>query len=304
MIRTKRVNSIRVKQTASDKVFTFINIVFFVIVLAVVLYPIYLVVIASVSSSGAVSRGDVILFPREFSLAGYKRILGYTKLWRGYGNTLFYTIFGTAINLFMTVPAAYALSYKELVGRKLIIGLFLFAMMFNAGLIPTYLTMRSYGLVDTIWALVLPNAIATYNLMLCRSSFETNLPRDLWESAQLEGCRHTRFFISIALPLSKAIVSVMILYYAVAHWNAYFNALIYIKSQQMYPLQVILREILILSTLDTSVMAGTNAVDELYEVMLTMKYGVIIVSTIPIILLYLLVQKYFEKGIMLGAIKG
>ncbi len=294
----------RLPKSRADKIFTVFNYLFLILVLLVILYPLWIVVIASVSSSSAVMRGDVWILPSEFSLTGYKRIFGYERLWTGYGNTFLYTITGTVLALVCTLPAAYALSKKDFVGGKFFTGCFLFAMFFNGGIIPTFLTMRSYNLLDTMWAVILPGTVATYNLILCRSFFVNNVPPDLWESAQLDGCSHTRFFVSIVIPVSKAIISVMVLYYAVTFWNSYFNALMYLTSQEKYPLQIILRDILLMSSVDSTTMAGSNAVDELFEVMLTMKYGVIIVSSVPIIALYLFVQKHFEKGVMLGALKG
>ena len=301
MLRTKKA---KLPQSRADKIFTVVNYTFLVLVLLIILYPLWIVVIASVSSSSAVIRGDVWIIPREFSLDGYKRIFSYERLWGGYANTLLYTVTGTLIALFCTLPAAYALSKKDFVGRSLFAGCFLFAMFFNGGLIPTFLTMRNYGLLDTMWAVIMPATVATYNLMLCRSFFVSNVPPDLWESAQLDGCSHTRFFLSIVIPISKAIISVMVLYYAVTFWNSYFNALMYLTSQEKYPLQIILRDILLMSSVDSQVMGDSNAVDELFQVMLAMKYGVIIVSSVPIIALYLFVQKHFEKGVMLGALKG
>ena len=294
----------RLPKSRADKIINAVIYAILILVLLIILYPLWLVIIASVSSSSAVMRGEVWIVPKEFSLMGYKRIFSYTRLWGGYLNTVIYTVVGTAISLFCTLPAAYALSKKEFYGRKLFTGMFLFAMFFNGGMIPTYLTMQNYGLLDTMWAVILPGAVATYNLILCRSFFESNIPRDLWESAQLDGCSHAYFFMRVVLPLSKAIISVMILYYAVTYWNSYFNALMYLTSQEKYPLQIILRDILLVNSVDSAAMQDSNATDELFQILLTMKYGVIIVSSLPIIALYLLVQKHFEKGVLLGAVKG
>ncbi len=303
-MKPKDNKRVPLRRSGADMVFDCFNHAFFVLVLLAVLYPLWLVLIASFSSSSAVVRGDVFLLPREFSLAGYGRIFSYARLWKSYGNTLLYTTVGTCLALVFTLPAAYALSKREFVGRRAVSGLFLFVMIFNGGLIPTFLAMKSYHLLNTMWAVILPGTLATYNLMLCRTYFESSIPLELWESAQLDGCTHTRFFISIAIPLSKAIISVMVLYYAVTFWNSYFNALIYLNTQSKYPLQIVLRQILLVNTADSAVMGDSNAVDELFQIMMTMKYGVIIVASVPIITLYLLVQKHFEKGVMLGAIKG
>ncbi|MFR8001660.1 MAG: carbohydrate ABC transporter permease [Hydrogeniiclostridium sp.] len=294
----------KLPQSRADKIINVVIYGIIILVLVAILYPLWLVVIASVSSSSAVMRGEVWIVPKEFSLTGYERIFSYTRLWNGYLNTIIYTVVGTVISLICTLPAAYALSKKEFYGRKLFTGMFLFAMFFNGGMIPTYLTMQNYGLLDTMWAVILPGAVATYNLILCRSFFVGNIPSDLWESAQLDGCSHAYFFMKIVLPISKAIISVMVLYYAVTYWNSYFNALMYLTSQEKYPLQIILRDILLVNSVDSATMTDSNAVDEMFEIMLTMKYGVIIVSSLPIIGLYLLVQKHFEKGVLLGSVKG
>lgn len=301
---TSNARSARIMRTRGDRIFDLFNGLFFFLVMLIVIYPLWLVMIASFSDSSSVMRGDVWLFPRGFNISGYRRIFGYARLWRSYLNTFIYTGLGTALALLFTLPAAYALSKPRLVGRKFINLIFIFAMLFNAGLIPTYMTIRGYGLIDSIWVVILPGTVATYNLMLCRTYFASNLPEDLWESAQLDGCSHTRFFLSIAIPLSMAIISVMVLYYAVVFWNSYFNALIYLNTQSKYPLQIILRDILIVNSIDTAVTGDSNAMDEMFQIMLTMKYGVIIVASVPIITLYLFVQKHFEKGVMLGALKG
>lgn len=305
MIKAKSApKRMKIKKTASDKVIDAVLYFFLSIVLLCVLYPLYLLIIASISSSGAVLRGEVWLLPKDLALEGYQRILSYAKLWNAYKNTIIYTVVGTTVNVALTTTAAFALSKRDLMGRKFFTGMFLFTMFFSGGLIPTYLTIQSYNLLDNMWALILPGAVTCFNLIICRTFFENSIPEELWESAQLDGCSHTRYFFTILLPLSKAILAVLVLYYAMGHWNSYFNAMVYLDDQSKFPLQVVLREILLVNSVDSAVMMDTSALDELYAVMLTMKYSAIIVSSIPLIVLYFAVQKHFAKGIMVGAIKG
>lgn len=263
-------------------------------------YPLYFVVIASFSNPTLVSTGQVTFWPREITFRGYEMVLAYDNLWTGYRNTIFYTVVGTAFNLIVTLPAAYVLSRREFMPRRLILFLFSFTMYFGGGLIPTYLVIRDLSLNNTIWVFIIPFALNVYNLIICRAFFETSIAEELHESAILDGCNDFRFFLSIALPLSKAVISVIALYYAVAHWNDYFTGLIYIRDKELRPLQLILREILLIA--DNSSIASGGGYAALYVE--NMRYGVIIVSSLPLLALYPFIQKYFEKGVMLGAVKG
>jgi len=233
-------------------------------------------------------------------------ILEEEKIWLGYKNTAIYTVLGTCINLFLTTLAAYPLSRKDMPARSFFTFLISFTMLFGGGMIPTYLVVKNLKITDTIWAMVIPNAIATYNLLVMKNYFQTNIPSELEEAAWIDGCSDYRLLISVILPLSVPIVAVMILFYAVGHWNAFFNAIIYLRKQNLYPLQVILREILIQNSLEA--LSGEVAESfGMYEKVMrgeTMKYSVIIVSSLPVIIMYPFVQKYFVKGIMVGAIKG
>lgn len=273
------------------------------IILLMVLYPLYFIIIASFSNPTEVANGKVWLWPSQFTLDGYKEILKHQDIWLGYKNTILYTIVGTAIGLFVNIPAAYALSRKDLIGRKVITFFFIFTMFFNGGLIPTYFTIRNFNLYNTFWVMVLPFSVVVYHIIIARTFFDTSLPDSLFDAAQIDGCSNLRFFFQMALPLSKAVIAVIALYTAVSQWNAYFNALVYIKDEGLKPLQLIIRNILIAN----QAMAGTGdglAAQEARRLSELMKYAVIIVTTVPVMCIYPFVQKYFSKGVMIGAIKG
>ena len=273
------------------------------IILLAIAYPLYFIIIASFSNPSEVANGNVWLWPSQFTLDGYKELLRHDDIWTGYLNTILYTLVGTLIGLFVNISAAYALSRRDLVGRRLITFFFIFTMFFNGGLIPTYFTIRDFHLYDTFWVMVLPFSVAVYNLIVARTFFDSSLPKELLDAAQIDGCGNLRFFFSIALPLSKAVIAVIALYIAVAQWNSYFNALVYIRSENLKPLQLVVRNILI--TNQSLVGAGDGlAAQEAMRLSNLMKYAVIIITTVPIMCVYPFVQKYFSQGVMIGAIKG
>ncbi len=299
-------NKNKIKSTRADKVFDAFNFLILSLVGLVVLYPLYFVFIASISDPDAVNTGQVILYPVGFSLEGYQKLFEDSRIWIGYRNTIFYTVFGTALNVVITLISAYPLSRKDLVGRKYLLFYFLFTMFFNGGLIPTYLQVSSLGLYNTPLVLVVLGAINIYNMIIAKSFFENTISPDLREAAEIDGCGSFRFFLSIALPLSKALIGVMVVYYAIGHWNEYFNALIYVADQQLQPLQMVLREILIQNS---SIQMVTD--ESMLEEMLRreryanlIKYGIIVVASVPMLCVYPFVQKYFAKGVMLGSTKG
>ena len=248
-------------------------------------------------------RGKVLLIPKGITFRAYTLVFENNEIWVGYKNTLLYTFAGTAINIVLTVMAAYPLSRREMVGRRFFTLVVLFTMYFNGGLIPTYLLVRNLGMYNTVWAILIPGAISTYNLIVAKSFFEQSIPQELYESARLDGCGSLRTLISIVLPLSTAILAVLVLYYGVAHWNAYFNALIYLRDTSKHPLQVVLRNILLLGQTEQM---GSNDVGmgEKIKMVEAIKYSVIVVSSVPILLLYPLAQRYFVSGVMIGAVKG
>lgn len=275
---------------------------FAVIMLILIVYPIYFIVIASFSDPAAVAGGRMWVLPIGFTLDGYKELLKHSNIWIGYKNTILYTVIGTLISLAVNVSAAYALSRKDLAGRKAITLFFIFTMFFNGGLIPTFLTIRDFHLYDTFLVMVLPFSVAVFNIIVARTFFQSSIPGDLWEAAQLDGCGNLKYYVQIVLPLSKAVLSVLALWTAVGYWNSYFNALIYLKDQDLYPLQLILRNILITNQMQSSMGTGEAAVIAMRLANL-MRYSVIIVSTLPIMCMYPFVQKYFNQGVMIGAVK-
>ncbi|HJC72213.1 MAG TPA: carbohydrate ABC transporter permease [Candidatus Ruthenibacterium merdavium] len=293
------------KQSKSDKAFDIINHIFLFLILIIVLYPLWFIIIASFSSPNEVAAGNVLLWPKGFNVRGYAEIFKFEKIWIGYKNSIIYTILGTSINLIATIPAAFAFSRREMVGSKFLMFLFTFTMFFGGGLIPTYLLIQDLGLYDTVWALVLPGAVSVYNLIVARTFFDQSIPNELWEAANVDGCDYIKYFFQIVLPISKPIIAVMLLIYAVGHWNSYFSALIYIIDAAKQPLQVILREILIQSqnvaNMGSASMETLEAQRQLSEMI---KYGVIIVSSLPVLIIYPFVQKHFVKGMMIGAVKG
>jgi putative aldouronate transport system permease protein len=273
------------------------------VILIVVLYPLLFVVSASFSSPDLVINGKVVLLPKGITLEAYQKVFENSDIWVGYRNTIFYTAVGTLINLVLTVCAAYPLSRKDLPLRNFFMLLMIFTMYFNGGMIPTYLLVRDLHLNDSIWAMLIPNAIATYNVIIARTYFESTIPYEIYESAMLDGCSNIRMLTRIVIPLSMPIIAVLVLFYSVGHWNAFFNALIYLRRRELYPLQLILRDILILNQTEDM---GTNSVGMGEKILMaeSIKYSVIIVSSVPVLLLYPFVQKYLVKGIMIGAIKG
>lgn len=295
-----------IRETRGDKIINFINYVILALILLITFYPLYFVVIASFSDPGLVNSGEVILIPKGISFVGYRHILNDPRIGSGYINTIIYTVVGTLINLAVTIPAAYALSRKDLVGREVITIIFIVTMFFSGGLIPTFLLMKNLNLLNTRWAMLLLGATNMTNIVIARTFFQSNIPFELQEAAKIDGCSDFRLFFSIILPLSSAIIAVMALFFAVAHWNNYFKALVYLTDEKLFPLQLILREMLIKSEFDAQmILVGDTAMlDEQLKIAEQIKYGLIIVSTLPIMLVYPFIQKYFVKGVMIGALKG
>ncbi|UPK47332.1 carbohydrate ABC transporter permease [Paenibacillus pabuli] len=275
---------------------------FAVLFLIAIIYPIYFIVIASFSDPSSVANGQVWVFPKGFTLEGYKELLRHENIWIGYRNTILYTVVGTLIGLVVNISAAYALSRKDLVGRKFFSLFFIFTMFFSGGLIPTFLTIRDFHLYNTFLVMVLPFSVVVFDMIVARTFFQTSIPGDLWEAAQIDGCGNLRYFVLIVLPLSKAIIAVLGLWIAVGYWNSYFNALIYLKDPNLYPLQLILRNILITNQMQSGMGTGEAAQVALRLANL-MRYSVIIIATIPIMCVYPFIQKYFNQGVMIGAVK-
>ncbi len=289
----------------SDKVFDVFNLGAMVVLLFVFIWPLWFILIASVSDPAAVWNGEVVLFPVNFNLDAYKEIIEYSSIWIGYRNTIFYTVVGTIINVVLTICAAYPLSRKDFVPRNFFMLMFMFTMYFSGGLIPTYMVVRDLGLTNTVWAMIIPGAVSIYNIIITRTYFISSIPYSLQEAAELDGANSLQYLMRIVLPLSKPIIAVIALYYGVAHWNDFFTALIYINKKELLPLQTFLRDLLISNNVSVD-MTGLDAISAEYKMKLaqTIKYGVIVVSTLPILCVYPFVQKHFVKGIMIGSVKG
>jgi putative aldouronate transport system permease protein len=303
MSKNSKIKENKIRDSRSDKAFQIILYIIAVIILFIVLYPLYFVVIASFSDPSAVAGGQVWLLPKGFTLDGYQELFRHNEIWIGYANTILYTVVGTLIGLIVNIFAAYALSRKDLVGRKFFNLMFIFTMFFNGGLIPTFLTIKDFNLYNTFWVMVLPFSVSVYNIIVARTFFQNSIPSDLNDAAKIDGCGNLYYFFKIVLPLSKAILAVIALWTAVGMWNSYFNALIYLKDATRYPLQLILRNILITNNLQMSFGSG-EAMQIALRLSNLMRYSVIIVSTIPIMCFYPFVQKHFNQGVMIGAVKG
>lgn len=291
------------KKVSDWVVDTIIALVILMIVL-VVLYPLWFIIIASFSDPTAVATGKVLVWPQGVEFTGYQKILSDSRIWTGYRNTILYTVVGTAVNLIVTIPSAYALSRREFKPRRIIMFLFTFTMFFGGGLIPSYLLMKQLNLLNSMWVFILPGAFGVFNMIIARSFFESSIPEELRDSARVDGVSYFGFFFKIVLPLSSAIIAVIGLYCFVGHWNDYFTGLIYIRDQDKQPLQNILQMILLANqatngdnTASMSALQAQNFADQI-------KFGIIIVSTLPLLVIYPFLQKYFNKGVMIGAVKG
>lgn len=293
----------KVKLSAGDRVFVAINVIVMLVVCIAIVYPLYYVVLASFTDPVIVNSGKLLLFPRSLYMEGYKKTLSYAPIWSGYWNTIKYTVVGTVISLICTIPAGYALSRKDLAGNRVLMFLFTFTMFFSGGIIPLYLTISQLHIYNTIWAMVLPVAVSAYNLIVCRSFFESGIPMELLEAAKLDGCSDFGFFFKIALPLSKTIVAVITLFYATAMWNQFFNALMFLGDENKMPLQVILRNLVLMNQAGN---IGASAAELVAKQKLAeqLKYCIVVVSAFPLLAAYPFLQKYFAKGVIIGAVKG
>lgn len=297
------VRNNKVKKSKEDKIFDFILYGIAAILIVAALYPMYFIVIASISNPNLVSNGEILFLPKGINFKAYEQLASYSQLWTGYKNTILYVIFGTIFTLVVNIPAAYALSRRKLYGRKALTIFYLIPMFFTGGLIPTYLAVQQFHLLDTFWVMVLPFSVVTYYIIVGRTFFANSIPEELWEAAQLDGCGYMGFFFRIVLPLSKAVIAVIALWAAVGQWNSYFNALIYLRDPELQPLQIILRNILISNQTISSMTTGAAAA-EAKQMADLIKYAVIVVSSAPIMCLYPFVQKHFNQGVMLGSLKG
>mgnify|MGYP000895358398 FL=1 len=292
------------KMSKSDIVFLFIVYATVILISVVILYPLWFVIIASISDPNLVATGEVLLLPKGITFEGFKYIFRDPRIWSGYYNTIRYTVVGTMLALFITVPAGYALSRTDMMGRGLIMKLLIVTKYFSGGLIPTYLVVKSLGLVNTPYVLMILGSFSVFNLILCRTYFLNTMPIELQEAAEIDGCGIFQYFMKIAIPLSKSIIAIMVLYYAVGHWNSFFNGLIYVTDSDLYPLQLILRDILITGQSVDPATVDPESLELMKQIARTIQYGVIIVSSLPVLVLYPFVQKHFVKGVMIGSVKG
>ena len=303
----KRRDTSVIKVTYTDKIFDICNVIIMLILLVIFIYPLYFVLIASFSDPVAVGSGKVLLFPTGITFESYQRAFEYSRLWTGYANSIFYTVVGTICNLFFSVCFAYPLSNKEFMPRKILLALFLFTMYFSGGMIPTYLVVKQTHIMNTPWAMIIPGLVSVYNCLIVRSYFINSIPGDLKEAAELDGASAFQYLVKILLPLSKPVLAVVGLYYAVGHWNDYYNALLYLTNMELYPLQSVLRDLLMstqsMAYANNSALSAKEMEILTYQSML-LKYSVIILASVPMLCIYPFIQKFFVKGMMVGSVKG
>ncbi len=301
-VKTKAKPNKLMRSTMGDKVFYTLNYLFLGLMTLIILYPIYFIIIAAISDPDAVLAGEVVLYPVRVTLSGFQKILERSDVWRGYLNTIIYTVLTVVLSLIVTIPAGWALSRKTLLGKKFWMIYFIIPMFFGGGLIPFYNVMNSLHLVNNMWSVILPSILSVWNLFMTRTFFESSIPEGLVEAARIDGAGEWRIFTNLVIPLSKAILAVMALYYAVGQWNSYFNAMIFLQDENLYPLQLVLKEILIASESTTG--GSGETILEQYRLANQIKYVSVIVSSAPVICLYPFVQKYFAQGVMIGSLKG
>lgn len=291
-------------RSRNDKIFDLLNTLFFIVVSLIVIYPLYFMLIASFSNPDAVNTGQTFLWPKDVTLNGYKEIFSNSRIWTGYKNSIIYALLSMIIRTSLTITAGYALSRKDLVGRNFFMLMIIFTMFFGGGLIPTYLIVRDLDMINTVWAMIIPGAVSAYNLIIVKTFFQQTIPDELLEASAIDGCSNIRFFMRIVLPLSLPIIAVIALFSAVQEWNSYFSALIYLRDADMHPLQLILREILVQNQAQDLLSEDAVEMMERQKAAEQIKYGVIIVSSVPMLMLYPFLQRFFIKGVMIGSVKG
>ncbi len=296
----------KVSQTRNDQIFGFFNTILIIFITVITLYPLIYVLSASISSPASVTSGRMWLWPVEITWEGYKRIMQNSEIWMGYKNTIIYTVVQIAVSLFTTLPAAYALTVKPLPGRKLVVFAFSVTMFFSGGMIPLYVICRNLGIVNTMWAVILPSATSMWYIILTRTFYQSTIPHELEEAAEIDGCTPFGTFLRIVMPLSAPIIAVMALYFGVARWNSYFGEMIFFRDRELYSLQLFLREILIVAEFSEENTSNADAITMAEQIRISsiIKYATMIVATIPLIAAYPFIQRYFVKGVMIGSIKG
>jgi multiple sugar transport system permease protein/putative aldouronate transport system permease protein len=292
------------KYTAGDRLFYTLIFIFLTLFFIIVLYPCVFVISASFSSGSAVQAGKVVLLPVKPGIEGYRTVFNTASVWVGFRNSFFYTVAATCLNIVMTMTTAYCLSRNDVPGRNFIMLLFTFTMFFSGGMIPAYILIRNLRMLNTPWALIIPGAIGVYNMIIAKTFIQHSIPSEMLDAAMIDGCGDAYYYIRIVAPLSKAIIAVLVLFYGVGHWNAYFNAMIYLHNKNLYPLTIVLREILMASQIDPSTVTDPELQMRVAEAAAVIKYALIVVTVVPVIIIYPFVQKYFVKGVMIGSIKG
>ena len=292
-----------IKNTHQDRIFDAVNLTFLVVLTVLIIYPLYYVVVASFTDPDTL-KGQLLILPPKVFFGGYKRIFEYGPLWNSYYNTLKYTVVSIAVSLGLTIPCAYALSRRDFYGRRVIMFLFTFTMFFSGGLIPLFLTVNNLGLYDSMWAVILPLGVSVYNLIICRSFFEDSIPGEMLEAAKLDGCSDFRFFFCIVLPLSGTILAVMALFYGVAMWNTYLYPLMFLSNIGKMPLSIVLRNLIMLDNVANLAASDAEGIAYASKLAAQMKYGLIVIAALPLLLLYPFLQRFFVKGILIGAGKG
>lgn len=296
----------RMEKSYSDTIFDIVNVIVMCILLIVFAWPLWFVLIASFSDPNQLWLGNVIFWPKGFTLEAYEKLLEYADIWIGYKNTILYTVVGTLLNLFLTVTLAYPLSREDFLPRKLIMIMLIITMYFSGGLIPTYVVVKNLGLVNTFWAMIIPGAISTYNVLVVRTYFVNSIPHELHEAAKLDGANNLQFLCKVVLPLSKPVLAVVGLYYAVGHWNDYYSALIYLYDKNKFPLTCFLKNLIIdtSTAMQGSFGASATEMDSMIRLAQSLKYSTIIAAVIPMLIVYPFIQKFFVKGVMIGSVKG
>lgn len=297
-------NKKMIRESKGDKVYFAINFCILLLLTLIVVYPLYFLIIASFSDSNLVTAGEVLFFPKGITFEGYRRLIEDDSIWRGYGNTIFYALVGTLFSLFLTIPAGWGLSRSNLPHRKFYMWMFIVPMFFGGGLIPFYIIVSKLGMVNTRWSLIIPSALSVWNVFMCKAYFETNIPEEILEAGRIDGAGELYLFLKFVLPLSKPIIAVIALYCVVGQWNNYFGALVFLSKSSLFPLQLILRDILIIEDTSAIIGGGSPTFQEQVKLANQIKYTSIIVSSLPVILAYPFFQKYFNQGILVGSLKS
>lgn len=295
---------VRGKKWSVDHLFDVANTVLMIVLCLLIVYPLYYVLVASFTEPSIVSSGEMLFYPKQLFLDGYKKLISYQPIWKGYANTIKYTLLGTLISIAITIPGAYSLSRRDMYGQNVLSFLFAFTMFFSGGLIPMFVLLRSLKIYNTIWAVTLPFAVSVFNLIVCRTFFETNIPHELLDAAVVDGCTDFRFFFQIVLPMSTTIVAVMILFYATGIWNNYMNSLMYLVDDSKMPLQIVLRKLILINTVGSAVYTDPAELAIRNKLAQQLKFCIIIVAAAPLLIAYPFLQKYFAVGMTVGAIKG